>query len=292
LNQTYSEMAQHYGVAIIPARPAKPKDKAKVEQGVLLAERWIIAALRHRTFFELGTLNQAIAELRDRLNHRPFKKREGCRWDLFCQLDRAVLRPLPAQPYCFGDWKTLRVNIDYHVELERHYYSVPYQLIGQQVDARWTATTVEIFHRGLRVTSHARSTVPYAATTQDAHRPKSHRAHLEWTPARIIEWAASTGPATAKLVETILASKPHPEAGYRSCLGVIRLGKTYSVQRLEAAAVRALHLHACSYPSIKSILACGLDRQPLPETAPSCPPIHHPNIRGAGYFDSSSQPRP
>ena len=293
LNQTYAEMARHYGVAIIPARPAKPRDKAKVEQGVLLAERWIIAALRHRTFFDLGSLNQAIVELRDRLNHRPFKKREGCRWDLFCQLDRPALRPLPAQPYCFGDWKTLRVNIDYHVELERHYYSVPYQLIGQQVDARWTAATVEIFHRGLRVASHARSTVPYQATTQDGHRPKSHRAHLEWTPSRMIEWAATTGPATAKLVETILASKPHPEAGYRSCLGVIRLGKTYSLQRLEAAARRALHLRACSYPSIKSILACGLDRQPLPqEAAPSGPPIQHPNIRGAGYFDSSSPPLP
>jgi len=293
LNQTYAEMARHYGVAIIPARPAKPRDKAKVEQGVLLAERWIIAALRHRTFLDLGSLNQAIVELRDRLNHRPFKKREGCRWDLFCQLDRPALRPLPAQPYCFGDWKTLRVNIDYHVELERHYYSVPYQLIGQQVDARWTAATVEIFHRGLRVASHARSTVPYEATTQDGHRPKSHRAHLEWTPSRMIEWAATTGPATAKLVETILASKPHPEAGYRSCLGVIRLGKTYSLQRLEAAARRALHLRACSYPSIKSILACGLDRQPLPqEAAPSAPPIQHPNIRGAGYFDSSSPPLP
>jgi len=293
LNQTYAEMARHYGVAIIPARPAKPRDKAKVEQGVLLAERWIIAALRHRTFFDLGSLNQAIVELRDRLNHRPFKKREGCRWDLFCQLDRPALRPLPAQPYCFGDWKTLRVNIDYHVELERHYYSVPYQLIGQQVDARWTAATVEIFHRSLRVASHARSTVPYEATTQDGHRPKSHRAHLEWTPSRMIEWAATTGPATAKLVETILASKPHPEAGYRSCLGVIRLGKTYSLQRLEAAARRALHLRACSYPSIKSILACGLDRQPLPqEAAPSAPPIQHPNIRGAGYFDSSSPPLP
>ena len=293
LNQTYAEMARHYGVAIIPARPANPRDKAKVEQGVLLAERWIIAALRHRTFFDLGSLNQAIVELRDRLNHRPFKKREGCRWDLFCQLDRPALRPLPAQPYCFGDWKTLRVNIDYHVELERHYYSVPYQLIGQQVDARWTAATVEIFHRGLRVASHARSTVPYEATTQDGHRPKSHRAHLEWTPSRMIEWAATTGPATAKLVETILASKPHPEAGYRSCLGVIRLGKTYSLQRLEAAARRALHLRACSYPSIKSILACGLDRQPLPqEAAPSAPPIQHPNIRGAGYFDSSSPPLP
>ena len=293
LNQTYAEMARHYGVAIIPARPAKPRDKAKVEQGVLLAERWIIAALRHRTFFDLGSLNQAIVELRDRLNHRPFKKREGCRWDLFCQLDRPALRPLPAQPYCFGDWKTLRVNIDYHVELERHYYSVPYQLIGQQVDARWTAATVEIFHRGLRVASHARSTVPYQATTQDGHRPKSHRAHLEWTPSRMIEWAATTGPATAKLVETILASKPHPEAGYRSCLGVIRLGKTYSLQSLEAAARRALHLRACSYPSIKSILACGLDRQPLPqEAAPSAPPIQHPNIRGAGYFDSSSPPLP
>jgi len=291
LNRTYSEMAQHYAVAIIPARPAKPRDKAKVEQGVLLAERWIIAALRHQTFFDLGSLNQAIAELRDRLNHRRFKKREGSRWDLFCQLDRPAMRPLPTQPYCFGDWKTLKVNIDYHVELERHYYSVPYQLIGQEVDARWTATTVEIFHRGLRVASHARSTVPYQATTQDVHRPKSHRAHLEWTPSRIIEWAATTGPATAKLVETILASKPHPESGYRSCLGVIRLGKTYSMQRLEAAAMRALHLHACSYPSVKSILACGLDRQPLPEATPSYPPIQHPNIRGADYYGSSSQPR-
>ena len=213
-------------------------------------------------------------------------------WDLFCQLDRPVLRPLPAQPYCFGNWKTLRVNIDYHVELERHYYSVPYQLIGQQVDARWTATTLESSWRSARGQSCAQ-TVPYVATTQDAHRPKSHRAHLEWTPSRIIEWAATTGPATAKLVETILASKPHPEAGYRSCLGVIRLGKTTRCSVWKPPPVRALHLHACSYPSIKSILACGLDRQPLPETAHVLSAGSSTPISAApAYFDSSSQPQP
>jgi transposase len=285
LNRTYLEMAQHYHVAIIPARAGKPKDKAKVESGVLLAERWIIAALRHRTFFDLLTLNQAIAELLDRLNHRPFKKREGNRWDLFCQLDRPALQPLPPQPYCFGEWKTVRVNIDYHVEVDRHYYSVPYQLVSQEVEARCTATTIEIFHRGRRVTSHARSSVPYHATTQDEHRPKSHRAHLEWTPSRIIDWASTSGPAVGQLVETILASKPHPEAGYRSCLGLIRLGKTYSAERLEKAAARALALQAYSYHSVNSILERGLDRQPLPENPPPVSPIQHPNLRGASYFE-------
>ena len=291
LNRTYLAMAQHYRVAIIPARPGRPKDKAKVENGVLLAERGIIAALRHRTFFDLATLNQAIAELLDRLNHRPFKKRPGNRWDLFCQLDRPALQPLPPQPYCFGEWKTLRVNIDYHVEVGHHYYSVPYQLVSQEVEAHCTATTVEIFHRGRRVTSHARSSVPYHATTQDEHRPQSHRAHLEWTPSRIIEWAGTAGPAVSQLVEAILASKPHPEAGYRSCLGLIRLGKTFSSERLEKAAVRALALRAYSYTSVKSILQRGLDRQPLPESPPPPSPslIEHANLRGASYFEGNSK---
>jgi transposase len=285
LNRTYWEMAQHYHVAIIPARAGKPKDKAKVENGVLLAEGWILAALRHQTFFDLLSLNQAIAELLDRLNHRPFKKREGCRWDLFCQLDRPALQPLPAQPYCFGEWKTLRVNIDYHVELDHHYYSVPYQLVGQEVDVHCTATTVEIFHRGRRVTSHVRSNVPHHATTQDQHRPKSHQAHLEWTPSRIIAWAATAGASVGQLVEAILASKPHPEAGYRSCLGLIRLGKAYGPERLEKSAARALALQAYSYTSVKSILERGLDRQPLPEELPPACLIEHSNLRGASYFE-------
>ena len=234
-------------------------------------------------------MNQAIAQLLDRLNHRPFKKREGSRWDLFCQLDRPTLQSLPPQPYCFGEWKTLRVNIDYHVELDQHYYSVPYQLVAQEVDAHYTATTVEIFHRGRRVTSHVRSRVPYRATTQDQHRPKSHRAHLEWTPSRIIAWAATAGPSVGQLVEAILASKPHPEAGYRSCLGLIRLGQTYSPERLEKAAARALALQAYSYTSVKSILERGLDRQPLPEEVPPACLLQHPNLRGASYFEGNNK---
>jgi len=290
LNRTYSEMAQHYHVAIIPARAGKPKDKAKVEAGVLLAERWIIAALRHQTFFDLFSLNQAIAELLNRLNRRPFKKREGSRWDLFCQLDRPALQPLPSQPYCFGEWKTLRVNIDYHVELDHHYYSVPYQLVSQEVEAHCTATTVEIFHRGRRVTSHVRSRVPHRATTQDQHRPKSHQAHLEWTPSRIIAWAATAGPSVGQLVEAILASRPHPEAGYRSCLGLIRLGKTYTPERLEKAAARALALQAYSYTSVNSILERGLDRQPLSHEVAPVGSIEHPNLRGASYYQSNHKP--
>jgi transposase len=226
------------------------------------------------------------------LNHRPLKKREGSRWDLFCQLDRPALQPLPSQPYCFGEWKTLRVNIDYHVELDNHFYSVPYQLVSQEVDAHYTATTVEIFHRGRRVTSHVRSGVPHHSTTQDQHRPKSHQAHLEWTPSRIIEWAATSGPSVGQLVEAILASKPHPEAGYRSCLGLIRLGKTYGPERLEKAAARALALQSFSFTSVNSILERGLDRQSLCQEIVPAPLIEHSNLRGASYFEGNPKSLP
>jgi transposase len=290
LNRTYHELAMHYGVGVLPTRPYKPRDKAKVETGVQIVERWIVAALRHRKFFSLAELNQAIRELLDKLNQRPFRKRPGCRASLFQELDRPALGPLPLERFELQQWATARVNIDYHVEVDRHYYSVPYVLTGQQVEIRSTLTTVEIFHRGERVASHARSHAAYHATIINEHRPKSHQQHLAWPPSRLLHWAESVGPSTAQLFRTILESKPHPEMGYRSCLGILRLGQRYSNERVEAAAVRALATGACSYQSVKSMLQRGLDRQ-TPETPASRPPLAHDNLRGAAYFDPSDTPR-
>src|ERR1017187_8570894 len=261
LNRTYHEMAEHYGVAVMPARPYKPRDKAKVENAVLLTERWIIAALRHHRFVALGELNDAIAVLLERLNNRPFWKREGTRASLFAAIDQPMLQPLPAHPYITADWKTVRASIDYHVEIDRHFYSVPYQLAGRQMEARFTSHTVEIFEGGKRVASHMRSFAPYLHTTTKEHMPKSHQAHLEWTPSRLIHWAGTVGEATALVIATVLETKRHPEIGYRACLGIMRLGKTYSNGRLEAASKRALELNACSFQSLKSILKQSLDRQ-------------------------------
>lgn len=290
LNPTYRELAEHYAFAVLPARPYKPRDKAKAEAGVQLAQRWIIAALRHRKFFSLVDLNEAIAELLDRLNHRPFRKRpEVSRALLFEQLDRPALKPLRNERYVIAHWKPVRPNIDYHVEIERHYYSVPFQLVGQPLEARYTASTVEIFHRGVRVASHARSFAPYVATTLHEHRPKSHQAHLEWTPSRLIHWAASVGPATADVVRAILESKPHPEAGYRACLGILSLAKTYTAARLEAASQRALRLRIYSYQSLKSILKRSLDQQPLLEFDSDKSGPQHDNVRGARYYDPPNE---
>jgi transposase len=251
LNPTYREMAEHYGLAVLPARPYKPRDKAKAEAGVQVAQRWIVAALRHTKFFSLADLNEAIAPLLDRLNQRPFRKRrDACRASLFQQLDQPALKPLPVERYILAQWKKVRPNIDYHVEIERHYYSVPYQLVGVELEARYTAATVEIFYHGVRVASHRRGLVPHLSTTLHDHRPKSHQAHLEWTPSRLIHWAGTVGPATAQLVQTILESKPHPEMGYRACLGIMSLAKTYTTARLEAASQRALLLRAHSYQSL------------------------------------------
>jgi transposase len=290
LNRTYHELAMHYGVGVLPARPYKPRDKAKVESGVLVVERWIVTALRHRKFFSLAELNQAIRELLAKLNERPFRKRPGCRASLFQELDRPALGPLPRERYEFHQWSKARVNIDYHIEFDRHYYSVPYTLTGQMVEIRATLTTVEIFHRGERVASHPRSRQAYQATTVTEHRPKSHQQHLAWPPSRLLSWAQSVGPATAQLFAAILESKPHPEMGYRSCLGILRLGQRYSSERLEAAARRAVSTGACSYRSVKSILERGLDRQPL-EAPELRPPLEHENLRGAFYFDPSDTPR-
>jgi len=260
-------------------------DKAKVENAVLLAERWIIAALRHRKFYGLPELNEAIAELVEKLNQRPFRKREGSRASLFAELDRPASQPLPTERYILAHWKTVRASIDYHVEVDRHYYSVPYQLAGQKLDARFTAATVEIFHGGKRIASHARNSHAYQHTTVSEHMPKSHQAHLEWTPSRLIHWAEGIGVATAQVVRTVLDRKPHPEMGYRACLGILRLEKIYSRARLEAASQRAVQLQTYSYQSLKSILKRSLDRQLLldNETAHSGP--EHENLRGPHYYD-------
>lgn len=289
LNRTYLEMAQFYNVAIMPARPYKPRDKAKAEAAVLLAERWLIAVLRHEKFFSLAELNQALAELLERLNQRRFRKRDGTRASLYATLDRPALQPLPVERYVIAEWKTVRVNIDYHVEVDRHYYSVPYQLVGEQLEARSTAHTVEVFHRGKRVASHVRSFTAYHHTTVHEHRPKSHQAHLEWTPSRLIHWGEKVGEATALCIRTILENKPHPEMGYRACLGILRLAKTYSNLRLEAACRHALTAQACSYHSLESILKRGLDRQPsLPPEAERSSPQHE-NLRGSHYYQSPNK---
>ncbi len=284
LNRTYAEMAAHYGVAVIPTRVAKPKDKAKVEAAVLVVERWILARLRHQTFFSLEALNQAIAELLPLLNGRAFKKLPGSRQSLYETLERPALSPLPATPYVFATWKKARVSIDYHIEVERRYYSVPYQLVKREVEARIAERTVEIFHRSRRVASHRRAAKAGHYTTVTEHMPRPHREYAEWTPQRLVSWARKTGPATAELVGHILASRRHPQQGFRSCLGILRLGKSYGEQRLEAACKRALRIAAFSYKSIESILKHKLDQQPLPEEKPDNPSILHGNLRDADYY--------
>jgi len=285
LNASYAELAAHYSCAIIPARPYKPRDKAKVEQGVLVAERWIAAALRNRTFFSLAEANRAIRERLAWLNNRPFKKLPGSRASLFAELDRPALRPLPATPYEYATWKRAAVSIDYHVEYERHYYSVPYSLVGERVDVRASARTIEVFVRGRRVASHLRSSAVGRHTTEAAHMPESHRRHLEWTPGRLVAWGEQTGPATGALVAAILRSRPHPEQGFRSCLGIFRLGRRHGPVRIEAACARALAVGALSYRSVDSILKAGLDRAPLPEPAPVRATRDHQNVRGPGYYE-------
>lgn len=287
INPTYHEMARHYGTAILPARVRRPKDKAKVEAGVLGTERQILARLRNRTFFSLAELNQAIRALLTEYNNRPFQKLPGSRRSVFQTLDQPALKVLPDQPYEYAEWKKATVNIDYHIELERHYYSVPYQLVRQKVDVRWTNTTVECFHNGQRVASHRRSDRAGRHTTITEHMPKAHQEYAAWTPERLVRWADKSGQATRGVVEQIMASRSHPQQGFRSCLGIMRLGKRYGFDRLEAACARALRINASSYKSIASILKHGLDKQPLPSPPSPPPAIEHANVRGAAYYQQS-----
>ncbi|MCP5346311.1 MAG: IS21 family transposase [Pseudomonadales bacterium] len=283
-NPTYQDMASHYGVAILPTRVRKPRDKAKVESGVLVVERWILASLRHRQFFSLAELNAAISDLLGKLNARSFRKLPGCRREHFEQLDRPALRPLPAEPYVYAEWKKARVHIDYHVAIDGHYYSVPCALVKKEVEVRLTRHTVECFYRGNRVASHRRSDQKGRHTTLTAHMPESHRQAGEWTPERLQRWAAKTGPATEKLILVVLGSRQHPQQAYRSCLGILRLGKAYGDERLEAACRRALVLGSCRYKSIESILKLRLDEQPLEGQQELALPDAHDNIRGPAYY--------
>jgi len=280
----YAELAAHYGTAVVPARVGRPRDKAKVEVGVQIAEREILAPLRKRTFFSLAEANAAIAERLCALNERPFAKLPGSRASVFAGREAPLLRPLPAEPYAFRTRKLATVHIDYHVELCGHYYSVPYHLVREKVELRFDQRTVEVYHEGVRVAVHLRSHARGRASTLEEHMPAKHRHVASWTPERIESWAAKTGPETAALCEAIMAARPHPELGFRSCLGVLRLGERYGAGRLEAAASRAHAMGADSYRSVRSILERGLDRTAEPE-AVTPPALTHANVRGPGYYD-------
>jgi len=284
LNQTYREMARHYNTAIIPARPRKPRDKAKVEGGVLIAQRWIVAALRNHTFFNIEQINEAIWDKLDELNDRKFQKLDGNRRQMYQNLDRPALRALPASRYVYADWSRPKVNIDYHVDVQRHYYSVPYTLLHKKLEARATASTVEIFFKGRRVASHVRSYIKGGHSTLREHMPPSHQKYLQWSPSRIINWAGTVGPCASRMCEKIMQSRAHAEQGYRACLGVMRLSKVYGNDRLERACERALSVGAVSYKSVESILKRGLDHKPLADSVEP-KPVEHDNVRGPGYYN-------
>jgi transposase len=285
LNRTYGEMATHYSVAVIPARKRRPRDKAKVEQAVLLAQRWILARLRNQRLFSLEEANRAIAALLVTLNNKPFKKLPGCRRSAFEELDRPALRPLPERAYQYAQWKLARVGIDYHVEVDQHYYSVSYCHAREQVDVRYTMTTVEIFLRGQRIAAHARSDRRGHHSTITAHMPPNHRtATTEWNPQRLINWAADIGPHTAAVIEHLLGRRQHPQQAYRACLGVLRMGKDYGRERLEAACQRAIDLKAPSYRFIASTLKNGLESKTDTLTAQTELPLVHANVRGPSYY--------
>lgn len=283
LGRLLQEFCDHYSTAVLPARPAHPRDKPKAEAAVLLVERWILARLRNRRFFGLAELNAAIAELVAELNARAFKKLPGCRREAFERLDRPALRPLPALRMPILRFKTARVNIDYHVEFDGHFYSVPHRLARTQLELRVSPTTLEAFAGQQRVAVHACSAVKGGFTTIPDHMPASHRAHLEWTPAKLIAWGERIGAACAGVVRWQMERRPHPEQGYRACLGLQRLARSYGPERLEAACARAQSIRSPTFRTVNAILKSGMDRQPL-KTASAASLPNHDNVRGAEYY--------
>lgn len=284
INLTFHEVAERYGFAALPTRPGKPRDKAKVEAGVLVAERWILARLRDLRFFSLGEINEAVSELLKRLNEHPFKKLPGCRKAQFETLEKPVLKALPERAYEMAWWKKAVVNIDYHVEVDGHYYSVPYTLIRQEVMARYTKSGVEIFHKSRRVAAHMRSYQKGYHTTIPEHRPPAHARYLEWTPERIISWAGTVGPNCGEAAKRLMAERKIPEHAFRPCVGLIRLGKRYGNERVDRACSRALKMNIVAYRHIESMLKTGRDQIPVPDEIPVRPAVAHDNLRGAGYY--------
>jgi len=285
---TYADCARHYGAAILPARPYHAKDKAAVEMSVLVVQQWIVARLRNRQFFSLRELNAAIAELLVDLNRRPFKKLPGCRAEAFASIDRPAMQPLPATRYEYAEWLKAKVGIDYHVEADRHYYSVPHALVGEHLMVRVTDSTVECFFKGGRVAAHLRSHLKGQHTTLEEHMPSAHRKHLKWTPGRLLNWGQNIGAGTRAVVQWQLENRPHPEQGYRACLGLLNLSKTYGVERLEAACRRALAIGSPTRKRIIAILKAKLDQHPdlfpAADTATATASRTHGNVRGADYF--------
>jgi transposase len=285
VNRTYAEMAAHYETAILPARPRKPRDKAKVERAVLIVERWLLGRLRHRTFYSLAEVNAAIGELLTHLNEeRPLRRLGATRRQLLEEIDRPALKALPIEPYEFSEWRACRVGVDYHVDAGFHYYSVPYRFLRAEVDVRLTVRTVEIFFKGERIAAHMRMSGNRKHTTLPEHMPSSHRRYKGWTIERIRADARLIGPATAALCEQILEARPHPEQGFRACLGIVRLAGPYGAERVEAAAERAIEIGAKTYGSVKSILDNKLDRRPATKRGADGTPIQHANIRGPRYY--------
>lgn len=284
VNRSYAAMAAHHNSAVLPTRPRRPRDKAKVEACVLIVERWLRGRLRHRIFYSLAELNAAIAAMLVDLNdHRVLRRVGQTRRQLFEAIDRPALRPLPLEPYVFAEWRLRRAGLDYHVEIERHCYSVPYRFAREQVEARITARTIELFHKGERIAAHIRGSGNGRHTTIAEHMPSAHRRFADWTIERIAREAAAVGTCTALLCERILTDRPHPEQGFRARLGIIRLVRSFGRDRVEAACNRALDIGARTYGSVRSILDNRLDQTPAPPQAAE-QSIVHPNIRGSRYY--------
>lgn len=291
INPSYQDMAEHYGTCVLPARVRKPRDKAKAEAGVLVAQRWILAVLRNRTFYSLSELNHAIAELLEKLNTRIMRHVGKSRQDLFESIDRPALKPLPPTRYEYAEWKKVKVNIDYHIEFDHHFYSVPYSLVHERLQARGNAQTVEIFFKGRRIASHLRSHLKGEHTTLKEHMPPAHRASAEWTPSRMIQWGNSIAPSVGRVIEEILKKQPQVEWGFRPALGVIRLGDQYGTDRLVKAAEKALAMNSPHYRTLKTMLKTGMESVPLERTGRKQPPdqnqlslLQNENVRGKGYY--------
>ena len=284
INRTYQDLADHYGCVVLPTRIIKPRDKAKVEVAVQIVERFVLAKLRNQTFFSLAELNAAIRDCVTAINAKVMRRVGKSREELLETLERPALKPLPGEPYAYAEWKRARVAPDYHIEIADHFYSVPSKLIREIVEARFTSATVEIFHKGVRIASHAFSAVRNRHTTITGHMPSAHRRYAEWTPAKMMDQAANIGPATVALIEAIMKAKPHPEQGFRSCLGILSLVKSCGPARVEAACRRGNDVGSTTYGSIASILKHGLDKAYAQEATPDAPPLRHGNIRGSNYY--------
>lgn len=279
LNPSYQDFAEHYGVAILPARVRKPRDKAKVEVAVQGIERWIMAPLRHQSFFSLADLNQALRAQLQQYNEQPLSREAGTRNSRFLELDQPALRPLPQRPYEYATWKRAKVFLDYHLEFERRYYSVPYRLIGKSVDLRITRHVIEVYYRGQAVARHLKATGSHRFITEATHRPDRHRAVIDLSHERLLERAEAVGPATATLLREQVARRAHPDEALRASLGILRLAHDFSASALEQACERALALQTYSYRAVRTLIIT-----PAASPPPSTAPVMHDNVRGARYF--------